>query len=412
MRSTEKINKLIENLDLGVDTHPETDRAILNELLEVRKKSKKMHSAFAPPDIRRQITKSPIAKLAAAAVMVIAVTLGVSLVRGPDMADVAWGDVVTHMGEVDHVHVYWLLRRGDVLSSASEVWCDRGQIVYCGNDGDMIYDDGRTSLFFNNRGMLVARSRSRRGYGTVHREWMRDGWFSRMNGQFSEQVPTSVGDDFLIYAFDASLPEDHWFQRAFITVGKNSLLPIQVKALHGDGDYDLIIYDYEEPRKPPEFFEPPAIAPPNGMGEVMLDGEEVVIDIENAPGLKHAIVRLYAKYDGPADQFPLDYIRSDGDSQSFYRSISEKMRKTYEKAGGPIFRCDLTFVTDEGYPSGTHDLLVLRLDEARQCGVGAADGGWPDGKYRNVRFSPWLKPTDTEDTYIVEIRCWIKTKTD
>jgi len=72
----------------------------------------------------------------------------------------------------------------------------------------------------------------------------------------------------------------------------------------------------------------------------------------------------------------------------------------------------VTFVTDEGYPSGTLDLLVLRLDEAKQCGVGAADGGWPDGKYRNVRFSPWLKPTDKEDVFIVEIRCWIKTETD
>ena len=413
MRSTENIRKLVKNLDLDVNTNPETDQAILDELLEAQKKSQKMHSAFAPPDIRRQIRKSPVAKLAAAAVTIIAVTLGVNLVRGPDMADVAWGDVVTHMGDVDYVHVYWLLKRGDVLSTASEAWLDRGQIVYHGNDGDMIYDDGRTSLFFNNRGMLVARSRSRRGYGVVHREWMRDGWFSRMNGQFSEQVPTSVGDDFLIYAFDASLPEDHWFQRAFITVGKNSLLPIQVKALHGNGDYHLIIYDYEEPRKPPEFFEPPAIAPPNGMGEVMLDGEEVVIDIENAPGLKQAIVRLYAKYDGPADQFPSDYIRSDRGSHSFHRSISEKVRRTYEKGSGPIFRCDVTFVTDEGYRSRTLDSLALPLDEARDCGVSAADGrydDWPDGKYRNVRFSPWLKPTDKEDTYIVEIRCWIKTK--
>ncbi len=91
------------------------------------------------------------------------------------------------------------------------------------------------------------------------------------------------------------------------------------------------------------------------------------------------------------------------------------MRKTYERAGGPIFRCNVTFVTDEGYPSRTLDFLVVRLNEARQCGVSAADGGfedWPDGKYRNVRFSPWLRPTDKEDVFIVEIRCWIKTETD
>ena len=57
--------------------------------------------------------------------------------------------------------------------------------------------------------------------------------------------------------------------------------------------------------------------------------------------------------------------------------------------------------------------LLLKPDQAGNCGVGSAEGGlegWPDGKYRNVRYSPWLRPTDTEGVYILELRCWIKTK--
>jgi hypothetical protein len=410
MKVAGKIERLVERFCAATRSRTrissEMDKRILNDALSEYDKSVESKPTLAAVNKRR------ITKLAAAAVTIIAVSLGVSLVRGPDMAGVAWGDVVAHMQDVDYVHVYWLRSRSNVLSSAFEVWCDRGQIVYRGNDGDMTYDDGRTTQFFNDRGVLTVRSRSDLAYGKCFFKWMRDGLLSHINVHLAEQIPTNVGDDFLIYTFEASSPEDQWFQRAFITVGKNSLLPIQVKALREDGNYDLFIYDYEAPRKPPEFFKPAAISPPNGAGQVVLDGEEAVIDIERAPDLKYAIVRLHAKYDGPADQFPPDYIRSDDLSQEFCRSVSERTRETYERAGGPIFRCDVTFVTDEGYPSRTLDFLVLRLNEARQCGVGAADGGfedWPDGMYRNVRFSPWLKPTDTEDVFIVEIRCWIKT---
>lgn len=35
-----------------------------------------------------------------------------------------------------------------------------------------------------------------------------------------------------------------------------------------------------------------------------------------------------------------------------------------------------------------------------------------DGKYRNIKFSPSLKSTDQEDTYIIEIRCWLRPKDD
>jgi hypothetical protein len=141
----------------------------------------------------------------------------------------------------------------------------------------------------------------------------------------------------------------------------------------------LLVFDYEAAEKPPEFFEPPAASappePPHGVGEVVLDGEEATVDIHNAPGIATAAVRLHSK--------------------------------SSEYSGGPLFSLDVAFITVEGYRSATNDAIPLGLNEATNCGV---SGDWPDGKYRNIRFWPLLKPTEKEDTYIVEMRCWLRTK--
>ncbi len=209
------------------------------------------------------------------------------------------------------------------------------------------------------------------------------GFLSDKDRQFNEQIPTNVGDDFLIYTFDPP-PGSKWLESTSITVGRNSLLPVQMKIHIQDGGYDLFIFDYEAPEKPPEFFELPAIEAPNGTGQVTLDGEKVMLDIAGAPGLKTAIVRLHSE--------------------------------SVDNAGRASYALDVTFITDEGFKSRKNDLIRLKADEAEQCGVGGGPSGglegWPDGKYRNIRFSPWLKPTDTEDTYIVEIRCRVETKTN
>ena len=79
MRSTEKIEKLVKDLDLGMETHAQMDQTILSELLEAQKKSIKQDSAFVLPNIRRFIMKSPMTKFAAAAVVMIAVILSMNL---------------------------------------------------------------------------------------------------------------------------------------------------------------------------------------------------------------------------------------------------------------------------------------------------------------------------------------------
>ena len=94
MKSAENIEKLIKNLDLDIDINTETDRAILGELSEAHEKSKKMKSALVEPNIRRTIMKSPITKLAVAAVVIVVVILGlVEFIDTGSTSGVVWAEV-------------------------------------------------------------------------------------------------------------------------------------------------------------------------------------------------------------------------------------------------------------------------------------------------------------------------------
>ncbi len=382
MSSAEKIRKLFAKSGLTVNS--KIDDRIISDALTAFDKSEKIKSVSAEPNIWRMIVRSRLTKLAAAAVIVLGLYFGLNSLGGPDMAGVVWGDVVTYIDDVDYVHMYIIKSRGNDFFGHAEAWHAHGKTVIRGPEGGVTYDDGWISHGFDWRGMLTVRKPSILADGQSFLAFFGGGFLSDKDRQFNEQIPTSVGDDFLIYTFDPP-PGSKWFESTSITitVGRNSLLPIQMKIHIQDAGYDLFIFDYEAPEKPPEFFEPPSIEAPNGTGQVVLDGEKVMIDIADAPGLKTAIVRLHSE--------------------------------SVDNAGRASYAMDVTFITEEGFNSRTIELKRFKPDEAKQCGVSAMGGGfndWPDGKYRNVRFSPWLRPTDTEDTYIVEIRCRIETKTN
>jgi hypothetical protein len=125
MRSAENIEKLVKNLDLDIDTNTEIDRVILSELLEAQEKSKKTYSALAKPDIRRIIMKNPITKLAAAAVIILVVTIGLShFIGSVDGTSVVFAKMAeaiekescvhivlteTHRGREQFLREFWLL---------------------------------------------------------------------------------------------------------------------------------------------------------------------------------------------------------------------------------------------------------------------------------------------------------------
>ncbi len=135
MRSTEKIEKLVKNLDLDVDTHAQTDQAVLRELLDEQKKSMKQDSAFVWPNIRRLIMKSPMRKLATAAVVIIAVLIGMNPF-GNSKTTVVWADVI---GKLDEIHSYLYHEKQSGKSRSQKggfefIGQDWEKIVYCSED--------------------------------------------------------------------------------------------------------------------------------------------------------------------------------------------------------------------------------------------------------------------------------------
>ena len=410
MRYKDNVEEAIKK-KLSFTASTELRDRMLNDVLNAQEKPKKSKPAVTRPIKGRTIIKSPITKLAAAAVIIAVMIIGVDQVS-TNGSTVAWGDVTARAAKVDFVHFYELRCDQNGLVAVCEGWHAHGKTMRLNTFGNTSYDNGQIKQGFDRHKVRTGKRRSDLADGQTFFEVMSKGLLSTDNDQFNQQKPVNVGGDFLVYRFEPSEEQRNWLKGTSVTVGRNSLLPIQIKtyynAFYGKG-YELVIFDYEEAQKPAEFFEPPtASEAPHGKSRIVLDGEEVTMEINGAPGIKEAVVRLYDKYDGPSDRFPSDYIRSDRHGSEFCRGVSEKAREKYEEKGGPIFRLQVSFVTDEGYESTTNDIITVWLNEGTKCGLGADN--WPDGKYRNIVFTPVLRPTDKEKIFTVEISCWLRTK--
>jgi hypothetical protein len=93
---------------------------ILHDVLAAQKESRKIGSALAKPNIRSIIMKSPITKLATAAIVAIACLIGLSLWRGTE-SGIALADVLTR---IEQVKGYMYQMRSNLITSqgASRDW--------------------------------------------------------------------------------------------------------------------------------------------------------------------------------------------------------------------------------------------------------------------------------------------------
>jgi hypothetical protein len=165
VRSTENIEKLVKNLDLDIDTNTQTDQAVLNELLDVQKKSMKQQTAYALPNIRRFIMKNPMTKFAVAAVIIIAILIGVNPF-GNSKTSVVWAEIAEHFESVPFFNL--TIYVGDDSSQEAkkiQIWKSEDSRVraYDGNvticydlkNSDMKYADVK-----NRKGKMTASARN------------------------------------------------------------------------------------------------------------------------------------------------------------------------------------------------------------------------------------------------------------
>jgi len=91
MKPANRIKTFFKNA--AIRTNPKMDEAVLNEVLMAQEQAKEKESAIVQPTIWRTIMKSPITKLAAAAVLIIAVLIAVHQFVG-SVESVAFAQVV------------------------------------------------------------------------------------------------------------------------------------------------------------------------------------------------------------------------------------------------------------------------------------------------------------------------------
>ncbi len=94
MRPADQIKRLFKNSDVTVGS--KVDERIINDALVRLEKLKKSESASAELSIWRIIMKSKMTKFAAAAVVIIAVILGLNIIGGPSTASIAFGEVLEY----------------------------------------------------------------------------------------------------------------------------------------------------------------------------------------------------------------------------------------------------------------------------------------------------------------------------
>ena len=92
MKSIEDVKKFFKNA--AISTNPKMDENVLNKVLIAHEKTKNTKSAAIEPNIRRTIMKSPITKLAAAAVVIALIVLGLfEFIGTKSTSGVAWAEV-------------------------------------------------------------------------------------------------------------------------------------------------------------------------------------------------------------------------------------------------------------------------------------------------------------------------------
>ena len=401
MRPVDNIKRAIENAKIKINQ--DVKKTALKQLINELEQTKNIDPVKLKPNIGRIIMNRKLFKLVAAAVLIIIISIGINQLSGPiNLTSLAWGQIVRNISDINYLHYYEVSNSEDGFPSIREGWYSgrKFKSVTCGGYSSygayQIIDDGETLKYFDrHNNITVLMSSKIQKFGNIF-EVLTDGTLSYVYSQFDDKTPTLVGEDFLIYDFEPPAQQSEWIDKISVTVGRNSLIPLQIKTYYKTELWysisDLLIFDYEEPQKEAEFFEPPIdIKTPHGIGSVILGGEEVEIDLNDAPGIKKAIVKLHTKFDGPAEDLLIPY------------------RDRYELIGQPMYFMEITFILDNGYVSNTAKDCPLWLDQGVKAALGKAEV-WPDKIDRNIRFTPVLRATDKQDEFILELSCWLRTK--
>jgi len=141
MRPSENIEKLIKNIN--IETSAKTDKTVLGDVVKAFEESKRKKSVIIQPSIWRVIMKSKIVKLAAAAVIIITVFVGVHYFSGSlDGSTVALGKVLDNMEKPLWLHqVFNGTQEGKEITTEQWISFESKIVALKQSDGCIKYSD-------------------------------------------------------------------------------------------------------------------------------------------------------------------------------------------------------------------------------------------------------------------------------
>ena len=155
MRSVHHIEKRIKSIHFRAGTLMR--ERILGDVLKTHDECKKTKSAEIQPNLRRVIMKSRIGKLAAAAVIIVAVALSISLWNKSMPAGYAIEQTIEAFSKVDSVYVEEIIREEGTLLNTRK-WARRS------GDGKFFFGDFRQESGGNGYTIIVDESENRTYY--------------------------------------------------------------------------------------------------------------------------------------------------------------------------------------------------------------------------------------------------------
>ncbi len=148
MKPAENIKRLIKNAKVRID--PDVKRAALEKLVNELEKTKTTSSADTSPNIWRIIMKSKITKYAAAAVVLIALGLSITLFDKTITPAYAIEQTIEALQKARNVHGIWIDRKGRRVNTWGKIDPDTGKIskmrLEYEDGGLYIIADGHTYL--------------------------------------------------------------------------------------------------------------------------------------------------------------------------------------------------------------------------------------------------------------------------
>jgi len=265
MKSADEIKKFFKSA--AIDTNPNMDEAVLNKVLIANQKTTNPKSASIVPKLRRIIMKSPITKLAAAAVIVIAVFIGIEQFDTNSSSSVVWADVAERFESVPFFNITIYVGEPATKTKKMEIWRSEDSRIRA-HEGNKVFftdfskDKNKCTIFDRSTKKLVNGDENLPSF--IRRLCGNEGRFSL--DTLTKSFPSDVKGIIPLETADTAASNEIVLFRAKakeippealkIWALRKSKLPIRFFVTPDDGYIDLF-FDYSE-QKDASFFDPGA----------------------------------------------------------------------------------------------------------------------------------------------------------